>query len=187
MSTNLLGYTLASRYSHALLDLVLSENKLEETHAEINNLRVVIKTSGGKEFVKFLTKPEISKAAKKKLVEDIFKPLGFMQYLINSFFLLIDKNHEDSIMYFIKSFNDQYNIIKNIFYVQLESPYEVDEPTKKRVIEHLKRTTKHEIEMRIKIDPKLVGGLRIICGEKTIDGTIARNFELMKKSFNLTN
>ena len=184
-NTNVVGYVLAGRYSGALIETVMQENKLEQTYEDMKRLRALLKSDTGEKLLKVLNCPEITSFNKKKLVEEVLKPMNFSKYILNTIYLMIDKHREFAIVYFVKSFRDKYNELKNIMFVKVESPYELEESMKTRIIEYLKTTTKKEISIIINIVPELIGGIRIICGEKSIDGTIARNFELLKKSFNL--
>lgn len=184
-NTNVVGYALAGRYTGALIDTVVPENKLEQTYQDILKLRTLFKTGAGIKLLKALKSPDIPAVSKKKMIDESLKSLSLSQYVINTLFLMVDKHREFAIGYFVKSFRDKYNTLKNILFVEIESPFELEDSMKTRIEQYLKRTTKRDITMLVKIDPKLVGGLRIICGEKTIDSTIERNFELLKKSFNL--
>lgn len=65
---------------------------------------------------------------------------------------------------------------------QVRSAVELDEDERERLGAALGRIARRPVELRVQIDPSVIGGLSIIVGDTVIDGTVRHRLEQMRES-----
>jgi ATP synthase F1 delta subunit len=60
---------------------------------------------------------------------------------------------------------------------EVHTAVELDEGQRRRLAEALARRTGRDVELRVTVDPSLVGGMRVIVGDTVIDGTLRRRLD----------
>ncbi len=65
---------------------------------------------------------------------------------------------------------------------EIHSAVELDDDERRRLSEALARIARRPVELRVHIDPAVIGGLRIIVGDTIIDGTIRHRLEQLRES-----
>ena len=73
------------------------------------------------------------------------------------------------------------NEIQNRIKALITSGYQIPEDSKKRLKEKLSKLTKKEVLLEEKIDPYLVGGIKIQIGGYIIDGSIKNQLGHIKE------
>jgi len=64
----------------------------------------------------------------------------------------------------------------------VRSAIELDDDERDRLSEALARIARRPVELRVNIDPAVIGGLRIIVGDTIIDGTVRHRLEQLRES-----
>ena len=63
------------------------------------------------------------------------------------------------------------------------SPVELDEPTKARLADAIQKATGKQVEVKVVLDPSVLGGLVTTVGDTVIDGSVRTRLEQLKHSF----
>ena len=58
----------------------------------------------------------------------------------------------------------------------------LDEEEMKKITAYVKKKLQREFVLDNKVDESLISGIRIVCGDKEIDGSLKNRIDMMKKS-----
>lgn len=173
---------IASRYAKTLIDLAVSENKLERIKEDVESFYKLTKES--KDFRSFLKTPIIHKDKKEQIIKKLVE--GKYDELTTKFLLLLVAKHRESYLPEVaQEFMIQYKHLKHITSVKLTSATELSEATIENIKSKLRESSfvEETIEMDIKIDPELIGGFIIEFDDKVIDASVAHKLDAYKKEF----
>jgi len=169
----------AKIYSQALFEVGKEDSKLDEYLEEIKFIGDVC--SEHKDFFELLKTPKISISEKKDVFEETFE--GKISKEVNNFLkILLDKRRINNIYEITKEYEklvDNYNgVVKADAYTTTP----LEEETLKSLEEKLSKTTNKNVKLTNKIDETLIGGVKIVLGDKVIDGTLKKKLTNIESS-----
>ena len=170
---------LAGRYAKSLIGLAVEKNQLENVYKDMLFLEMVVK--GSRDFVTLLKSP-IIKSDKKQAILDAVTSNGNLSELTLGFSrLLVNKSRESNLPEIITAFIEQYKVIKGIYTIKLTTAVPVSEELKQAIVHKVQsETSMKNIDLRIEVDEKIIGGYVLEMGDKLVDASIA--FDLSKIS-----
>lgn len=174
----MIGNVLAKRYAKALLES-LKEEEVEVVRKDLETFQVILQSS--QETRKLLLSPVFSLEEKKGVIKILSERIGISKESQNFFELLIEKDRLryfkevrtsfETLLYERRNRVKAYVISSNSF-----SPY-----YESQLRERLRHITKKEIDMDIKTDPSLIGGLIVKIGDVIYDGSIKGHLSNIKE------
>lgn len=172
-------YRIASRYAKSLLDLALEQNKLEIVLEDMHYLSEVCKV---RDFVLMVNNPVVQTEKKFKVFKELFS--GKMDSLSEQFIILVaQKGRERYLPDIATDFVVKYRMHKNIELATVKSatPLTSDQKTniQKGLSTVLPKGT--SLELKLLVDPSLIGGFIIEFGDKVYDASIADKLAEMRK------
>jgi F-type H+-transporting ATPase subunit delta len=170
--------TLAKRYAVAMLAVALKEGVVVEIEALLLSLKEAYAKDA--EFRKALAQPRIPKPARKKILRKPFEknaPAGFLELLD----LLVDKNRVGLIPDIADSFDQLADEANGVMRVQVDSTFPLSPAHEKTLHDKLKAATGKTIEIHVKVDPGLKGGLAVRVGDRIIDGTVLHRLKYLRE------
>lgn len=168
---------LYNRYALALLDLAKEENKVVEYRQEVDSLLTVIKDNP--EIMKFFGSYYTSEEAKNALIDE--KLSKYYSKNVINFIKVILKNNRSMYLYKIFKetlfrFDDYLNIEEGKIYSTLPlSKKDMD-----RIIEVIERNTDKKIVLTNVIDPKLIGGIKVVLKNDIYDASLVSQVDELK-------
>ncbi|MFA7221992.1 MAG: F0F1 ATP synthase subunit delta [Bacilli bacterium] len=168
---------LYNRYALALLDLAKEENKVVEYRQEVDSLLTVIKDNP--EIMKFFGSYYTSEEAKNALIDE--KLSKYYSKNVINFIKVILKNNRSMYLYKIFKetlfrFDDYLNIEEGKIYSTLPlSKKDMD-----RIIEVIERNTDKKIVLTNVIDPKLIGGIKVVLKNDIYDASLVTQVDELK-------
>jgi len=165
---------IGSTYGEALYDLAAEEH-LEES---ILQQLLVLKQSFAREpqFVALLASPTLSKTERCEILNNSFSG-KLEQYLLNFLKILTEKNY---IRYFpdcCNGFVRKYNKIHNILPVTAVTAAPLNPEQTARLTEKLAANTGKQIVLTNRVDPSLIGGVRLDYEGVQLDDTVVHRLE----------
>jgi len=169
----------AKRYSQALFEVGEENNKLEEYLEEMKFIGDIC--SEYKDFFELLKTPKISINEKKDVFEETFE--GKVSKEVGNFIkIILDKRRIKNIFQITKEYEklvDKHNgVVKADAYTTMP----LDKNTLKSLEEKLSKTTNKNVKLKNKVDETLIGGVKIVLGDKVIDGTIKKKLTNIESS-----
>ncbi|BDU50012.1 ATP synthase F1 subunit delta [Haliovirga abyssi] len=172
MIDNIIG----KRYAEAIYELVESENLLA-VYEDLENVVEIYTTN--KNFNELMNHPKLNSEEKKKILQDTFsnKISEFSFEMLN---YLLDKDRFS----YLKSIADEYLIIynerNNLMEVEATFAIEPSEEQKAKLEKNLEKTTGKKVKIDVKIDKSIIGGGILRIGDRIIDGSLKRQFEMLR-------
>ena len=133
-------------------------------------------------FFKIVSCPAIKKDKRKEIAKHIFESLNFDRNIIFWLLIIIDNNHFSNFFSIKEQCTLVYNTIFNITKVDVISAHELNSNQIKKIKHFFIRKLKQKVDLHIKVNKKLVGGLKIQINNKTYDNTfLTKLFELKRQ------
>ncbi len=170
----------ARRYATALLETSKEQKAVEETLKDILFIKDTIDNS--KDLLVFLKSPVIKPSDKEAALQSIFGK--HVSKLTNEFILLVSSKERTSILAeIVLAFIDQYNGYAGIIEVEVRTAKALDSAQIKELKKVLESTTAKKVEMDLKEQPELKGGLLVKIQDTVIDGTVKHKLEQLEQMF----
>jgi len=175
----MLNKSVARRYAEAFFSIATDQGKMDQYQSE---LEVIIHDIENVEnFKDFLAYPLIPAQEKKKIATQLFAD-RVSSTTMHFVLMIIDKKRETYLELIYDEYLDMANQARNIQKAELVSAREVPEDELKALAATLSKTTGKIIQLSQKIDPRLLGGIKIRVGDRIIDATISKKLEMLKES-----
>ena len=136
------------------------------------------------EFLKLLASHNIPLQERLSLLDESFRG-KVHSYVLNFLKLLTEKSHIRSFPECYKAYREQYNSDKGILEVQVFTALPLNDAQKVRLTDKLTAITGKEIALLCKIDPSLLGGVRLRYDGCQVDGTIQGRLDEMSKTLKM--
>jgi F-type H+-transporting ATPase subunit delta len=182
MSGTLISSEIAEPYAQALMSVAQNNNLTEQfgtTCREIVNL-----FQESPEFGDFITNPVVNSEAKKNVLRQILGNEA-NAYLVNFVMLLVDKRR----ITFLKEIAEQFlallRKLNQVVLAEVTSTKELSESQRQGIIDRVKGISQaRDVELNVKLDPDLVGGVIIKVGSQVIDASIRGQLRRISMSLN---
>lgn len=159
---------IACRYAEALHSLAGEEDRIEEVEKGYREVLSVV--AEVPEFDGFFAHLLVPGEAKMKLLKTAFPELS--PYLFNLFFLLVRNKRENYLSLIYKEFIRLCAEAEGVMQAEATVARKLSTTDHTRLASCLGRAMGCQIELEEKVDPSLLGGVRIEINGKVIDGTL---------------
>lgn len=170
---------IASRYATALFSIAKESNKVESLQLETKTLSSLLLEN--KEFKEVLASTFISLKEKEEMLDKVLA--SFDKDLLAFSKVIVSNNRarlfDDILVSFNSLCNEYRGVLEGLVYSISPLEKEVKQNLEKKIseIEHVK------VELYNKVDPLLIGGVKIVIKDKVYDGSIKTKLEMMKEAF----
>ena len=173
----------ASVYAQALYGLV------KETCAEedvLQQMRVLCASFQEEpNFLRLLSDFSIGKQERIRILDDSFRE-KLHPYLLNFMKLLTEKGHIRQFPDCFKEYQALYNEDNGILPVRVMTAVPLTDEQKQRLTEKLCAVTDKNVRLDCRVDPELIGGVRLDYGGKRIDGTLQSRLDAVRNMLKST-
>lgn len=170
----------ARRYAKSLLDLGVERNVVDQLHNDMICVHSAIR--GSRELAQFFKSPVINTDKKENVLKELFG--GKVQQMTLEFFMIITrKKREYYIEDIAQSFLELYDIFKGRQVATLTTAVPADDTLRKQMLELIAKNTSHQIVLKEKVDPSIIGGFILRWGDRQIDTSVARKLHALKQDF----
>jgi F-type H+-transporting ATPase subunit delta len=160
--------TLARPYAEAAFRIAREANQLDGWSDALARLAAV---SGDGEMLALISNPKVVTEAVTKLLLDVAGD-GFSADQ-NNFLLLLAENDRISVLPEIRDlYSELKNGVEGVKDAQIESAYPIEAAPLGNLVADLERRFQCKIQATVKIDPELIGGVRIAVGDQVIDASV---------------
>ena len=160
-------------YGTALYEAAKDLGKEEEILIEIKQLALLVQAY--EDFSEFLNSPAIMPKEKKEAVKKIMQP-AFSQEMLNFVYVLIDKGRTSQIKK-IELYDKDRGIAEGkVFSVVKLTPDQIQ-----KFETEMSRLLQRNIKLENRVDPSLIGGIKIQVGGKMIDQSYRGDLERLRE------
>ncbi len=180
----------AGRYAAALYDIASEEKVLPKYKGMVDTVEDELKAVSeiikeNTDLQKLLYHPQITPAAKKELLDQLFK--GKISVITNNFLaLLVDRRRETYFESIVEEYVSLANAGRNIVASSVSSAVELSDKEKGELNQILVKLTGQKIKTAYVVDPSLIGGIVVRIGDKIIDGSIKTRLAALKERLKAT-
>ncbi|HWR42047.1 ATP synthase F1 subunit delta [Sporomusa sp.] len=168
---------LARRYAQAFFRLAVEQKILYEAEKELSLIEQALAET---EVHAFFANPGVATAAKKETIVRVFGP--YVSDFVQNFLChLIDKRRTDMLPEIIKAYRVLVKQASNILEVEIVTAIPLADLDREQLTAQLANVTGSAIELRSRVDHRILGGLIIQIGDKRIDNSVVAKLGNMKK------
>ncbi len=162
--------TLARRYAVAIATLAREQNAVDQVTAGLNALAAAI---GGTVRVReFYESPVVDRPSKERLLAQAFEG-KIHPIALHALLLLVRKRREVLLRAIVDEYLALERAARGVEPLTLESARTLDRAEYARLIAQLEDHYKKKFEVTEVVDPQLIGGLRIMMGDRRIDASVS--------------
>lgn len=174
----MLNKSVARRYAEAFFSIARENNKINDYQLELETVvKTIQEVDNLKEYMNHLLIPV---AAKKDVLKQLFAE-QLSPVTLNFIMMIVDKKRETYLEVIIEEYKDMADEYRNIAKVVMIAAKEVPEEDVKYLAEKLSASTGKTVQLNLKVDPTLLGGVKLRMGDQIIDGTVAKKLEMLKE------
>ena len=164
-------------YGGALWELCAEENCAAEMRADVLALQAVLCEQT--DYIRLLSTPNIPAEERLGLLDDAFR--GKVQpYLLNFLKLLCERGHIACVRECLEEFCRRYDEAYRIENVTVWSAVELTKAQKDLIGQKLSEKLQKNVRLTAKVDPSLLGGVRVQTQNESFDGSVLGKMETIR-------
>ena len=168
-----------SVYGTALYSLALEEGLTEKLLAELTVLQESFRETP--DFIRLLSSPNLSKQERCQILDDSFR--GKVQpYVLNFLKILTEKGYMKYFHDCFKTYEDLYNRDNGILPVTAITAIAMSSEQVEKLTAKLSRVTDKKVKLLNKVDPSVLGGVRLDYDGKRLDDTVSHRMDAITKA-----
>lgn len=166
-------------YAKALFDLAIEENKVELFLEQLENINDVM--SQEQPFSEVMTSPLVHLKKKKEILDLVFK--NFDETLQNYLYILVKHQRFSLLPNIEKEYRKMFKEYRKILSIQIISSVPLDAKQFRQVEKRLnQRYPNQTLNIKNTVDPKILGGMQIICNGERLDMSLKNQLLKLKES-----
>ncbi len=167
------------RYANALFQLSKEAKVVDSVSKDLQNLKDII--NNNEKFLSLVKNPSVSKSEKNNVFTAIAKKIELSKLTSNFIGVIIRKNRVNYLLDIINSFENLIASLRGEKLAIITSATELSEAEVKDIKIKLKEKFDSDFIINVKVDPNLIGGLKIQVGSQMIDSSIKNQLQLLKE------
>ena len=166
----------AKRYAQAVFSLGKEQGSLD---AWADDLAMLSRIVADDQIAIYLTNPSV---AAERRIEALETSLGtsVQPEARNLARMLIERNRTTLIPEIREMFDDQLRAERGIVVAQVTTAEPLTDAERNYIREKLETMTGKKVELGLKVDPDIIGGIIIRIGDQVIDGSVRNKLEKMR-------
>lgn len=175
--------TTADIYGRSLYELAAGEQAADEICQEAEEIRKLF--SGNPDYVRLLSEPSIHLQDRQKLLDEAFGD-AVHPYLLNFLKLLTEKGIIGEYSACCRAMRQLYNRDHDIAEAVVTTAVPLSDDQAGQLLARLTERSGKKVSLRQKVDPKVLGGIRVEIDGKLLDGTVATRLKDLRGRLNNT-
>jgi len=165
----MLHESVAGRYADALFQAVKSKDRLDEVKQDLHRIAVLLKSNPDLDGV--FSSPVIPTDVKKRIIGRIVGGRVGTE-VRNLLFVMADKGRLPYVSAVESEYEKMLRQSKGILLARVETAVPIDELLKRKMAQSLADWKKKPVEMEIKVNPDLLGGVIVRIGDHLVDDSL---------------
>lgn len=169
----------AGRYAEALLRTAKPAGTLVACAESYAGVLEVMAAS--RELVIFLDSPQVREQEKKEVLKKVFGP-HLEPVLLDFFNLLLDRNRIELLRDIGTVFAELVEADQGLVRARVVTAVAMPADLETKLRDKLAHVTGKSVILDKKVDPAVIGGVRVTLGDRVIDGTVRTNLDRLRKT-----
>ena len=170
-------------YGEALYSLAREEGLSKAILMELKTLDVCFTQEP--DFLRLLGAPNLPKAERCKIVDDSFRG-KVAPYILNFLKILTEKGYVRHFHACVQAYRELYNQDNGILPVTAVTASPMNKKQMTALTEKLNRITGKHVELENKLDPAVLGGVRLDYDGKRVDDTVSHRLDAIRGTLERT-
>ncbi len=167
---------IAQTYAEALFSLGLEEKKLTKLQDEGKTLSEIIHDN--EDFLLLIDSRFMSREERQDIASKILK--DFDEDIVNFVKVLIANNRTNYIKDVLEAFNSLCNEYKGVKEGLIYSAFPLNKETLNKIKNKISQIEGMDVELISRINPSLIGGVKVVINSHVYDGSIKNQLEKMQ-------
>ena len=167
---------IAQTYAEALFSLGLEDKKLAKLQDEGKALSEIIHDN--EDFLLLIDSRFMSREERQDIASKILK--DFDEDIVNFVKVLIANNRTNYIKDVLEAFNSLCNEYKGVKEGLIYSAFPLNKETLNKIKNKISQIEGMDVELISRIDPSLIGGVKVVINSHVYDGSIKNQLERMQ-------
>lgn len=167
---------IAQTYAEALFSLGLEEKKLTKLQDEGRTLSEIIHDN--EDFLLLIDSRFMSREERQDIASKILK--DFDEDIVNFVKVLIANNRTNYIKDVLQAFNSLCNEYKGVKEGLIYSAFPLNKETLNKIKNKISQIEGMDVELISRIDPSLIGGVKVVINSHVYDGSIKNQLEKLQ-------
>ncbi len=173
----------AKNYADALYDLARDEGLAEEILPQITGAAGLL--GENEAYIRLLSAPNVPKPERLQALDEAFR--GRVHTYVLSFLkLLCERGHIRELRACAKRYRSRYNEDHGILEATAVTAVPLRPELREKLSGRLSELTGKKVDLRTRIDPSLLGGIRLEYDGIELDGTLRQRLEGIRKTLSET-
>lgn len=170
-------------YGQSLYDLASSENLADDILCQMQTVRKLFNENP--DYVRLLTEPSIPKKQRLALLDEAFGS-DMQPYLLNFLKILVENGIVRDFGGCCRRYTALYNADRGIAQAEVTSAVPLSGQQLERLRAKLEEISGKKIQLQPKVDPSVLGGLRVSLEGKLLDGTVKGRLDDLRRKVSET-
>ena len=170
-------------YGESLYSLAREENLSEQIGGELNALRESFRQAP--EFIRLLSSPSLTKAERCQILDDSFRG-KVHPYVLNFLKILTEKGYMRHFGDCCKSYTGHFDQDNGIVRVTAVTAVALTDSQSARLTEKLSRSTGKQVILHNRVEPGVLGGIRLDYDGQRLDDTVSHHLEAVRELLSKT-
>ena len=167
-------------YASALFEVARAEGALEVVEEELFKLSDVLAQSD--ELRSTLTDSNIPSEKRQEIIQDLLGNANATPITTNLVSFVVGAGHARDLPGIISSLIERAASDRKHSVAEVRSAVPLDEDQRKRLAKALSKNLGKEVEVKVHVDPSVIGGISARVGDVVIDGTVRHRLDQLKET-----
>lgn len=160
----------ARRYAHALLDVARESADPQAVGEELAAAAGVL--SSERSLRALLANPAVPAKAKHGVVEALSKKAGWSDLMRRLLTLVVERGRSEALPEIARAYTRLWNAERGVVEAEVRAAVELTAAQKRNLAAAIEKATGQKADVRLELDPELLGGLVLRMGGRTYDGSV---------------
>jgi len=170
-------------YGESLYELAKEENLTKLIGEQLAVLQQAFRQEP--DFVRLLSSPNLTKTERCQILDDSFRG-KVHAYLLNFLKILTEKGYMRFFSDCCDAYTDHFDQDNGILRVNAVSAVQLTPEQKDKLTQKLSRITGKEVALRTRIDPAVLGGIRLDYDGQRLDDTVSHRLDAIRNVLDKT-
>ncbi len=166
-------------YAAAIFELARAEGELQRVETEFYSIARSLETSA--ELRDSLTDPKLPADRKQSIVDNLVGGRA-SEVTVNVVSLVVAQGRAGDLPGVATALAERVAAEKGREVAEVRTAVELDQPTLERLTAALSKSIGRQVEIRVVVDPTVVGGVVARVGDTVIDGTVRRRLQSLRET-----
>ncbi|MCM8750176.1 ATP synthase F1 subunit delta [Thermomicrobiaceae bacterium CFH 74404] len=168
----------AKRYAQAAFEIAKAHNALEHWERDLQAFRSALQEDT---LLEFFDNPAIPFEAKAQVLSELFPAEGEQRYIRNLITLLLERGRLHQLPDVVEAFHEFVLQERGVVRAEAITAVELAPEEIERLQQRLRQALGREVQLSVRVDPDVIGGIIIRIGDEVIDASVRTQLQALRR------